>query len=387
MRVVAVSLALSALASAGDVVRLLPYRQSEFAEPGRWQPWAPRPEIAPVTSIARDVSRGGAPGALRIHGGGNAAASGGWHLTAPEVEPGKWYRLSAWYRAEGVPEEANQVVLRLGWAAAEGKAAGRPEYAWETASHNGWKRLSVAAPAPPNARAAAVDLWLNNAPGGTVYWDDISLEETSAPPPRTVRTVAIRYRPARSSGTEQNLREFAQVAARHAKGAADLLVFPEGMTVAGTTNTYIEVSESVPGPTTAALGEIARAHNAWVVGGLYEREGKAVYNTAVLIDRQGRYAGKYRKVYLPREEVEAGLTPGDSYPVFTTDFGRLGIMICWDVQYADPARALALAGAEIVALPIWGRQSHADKSASHRKQHRRGHLGLRHCLNDRRSDG
>ena len=52
------------------------------------------------------------------------------------------------------------------------------------------------------------------------------------------------------------------------------------------------------------------------------REGATVYNTAVLIDRHGEVAGKYRKVYLPREEVERGLTPGTHFPVFQTDFGK-----------------------------------------------------------------
>jgi predicted amidohydrolase len=90
------------------------------------------------------------------------------------------------------------------------------------------------------------------------------------------------------------------------------------------------------------------------VAGLYEREGSAVYNTAVLIDRQGKVAGKYRKVYLPTEEIEGGLTPGVAYPVFETDFGKVGLMICWDVEYVDPARALAAQGAEIILMPIWG---------------------------------
>jgi predicted amidohydrolase len=90
------------------------------------------------------------------------------------------------------------------------------------------------------------------------------------------------------------------------------------------------------------------------VAGIYEREGPAIYNTAVLIDRAGNVAGKYRKVYLPREEVEAGLTPGNDYPVFRTDFGTVGIMICYDVFFADPARALALKGAEMILMPIWG---------------------------------
>jgi predicted amidohydrolase len=126
------------------------------------------------------------------------------------------------------------------------------------------------------------------------------------------------------------------------------------MTVVGTRKSYVEVSEPVPGPTTQALGELAKRHNTYVAAGLYERDGVAVYNTAVLIGRKGELVGKYRKVYLPREEIEAGLTAGNSYPVFDTDFGKLGLMICWDVQYADPARALAMAGAEIVLLPIWG---------------------------------
>jgi predicted amidohydrolase len=114
------------------------------------------------------------------------------------------------------------------------------------------------------------------------------------------------------------------------------------------------VAEPLPGPTTAKLGELARRRKAWIVAGLYEREGTAIYNTAVLISREGALAGKYRKVYIPREEIEGGITPGRDYPVFDTDFGRLGMMICWDVQYADPARGLALRGAEIIALPIWG---------------------------------
>ena len=102
------------------------------------------------------------------------------------------------------------------------------------------------------------------------------------------------------------------------------------------------------------LGELARRRSSYVAAGIYEREGPAIYNTAVLIDRAGNLAGKYRKVYLPREEVEAGLTPGSDYPVFSTDFGTVGMMICYDVFFADPARALATKGAELIVMPIWG---------------------------------
>jgi predicted amidohydrolase len=85
-----------------------------------------------------------------------------------------------------------------------------------------------------------------------------------------------------------------------------------------------------------------------------EREAGTVYNTAVLIDRRGALVGKYRKVHLPRGEVEGGMTPGNEYPVFRTDFGTVGLMVCYDVFFADPARALTLKGAELLLMPIEG---------------------------------
>ena len=114
-----------------------------------------------------------------------------------------------------------------------------------------------------------------------------------------------------------------------------------------------DMAEPIPGPDTEFLGKLAKEKNAYIVAGLLEREGKAVYNTSVLIDRKGALVGKYRKVYLPREELEGGVTPGDGYPVFDTDFGRVGMMICYDVFFPDPARALAAQGAELILLPIW----------------------------------
>ena len=66
------------------------------------------------------------------------------------------------------------------------------------------------------------------------------------------------------------------------------------------------------------------------------------------------FRSKYRKVSLPREEIDGGLTPGKSFPVFDTDFGRIGLMTCWDVFFPESARSLAGKGAEIIFLPIWG---------------------------------
>ena len=59
-------------------------------------------------------------------------------------------------------------------------------------------------------------------------------------------------------------------------------------------------------------------------------------------------------MYSPQEEIDGGITPGNSFPVFETDFGKIGLMICWDVTFPEPARMLAQKGAEIIFLPIWG---------------------------------
>ena len=99
---------------------------------------------------------------------------------------------------------------------------------------------------------------------------------------------------------------------------------------------------------------MARRYKLYVVAGIYERDGPAVYNTALLIDREGKVAGKYRKIHLPETEVSGGLTPGKTYPVFKTDFGTIGIQICYDYTFPEAARSLVLQGAEIILLPIWG---------------------------------
>jgi predicted amidohydrolase len=314
--------------------------------PEGWTPWAARPEIAPRAFVEQ--------GALAVSGNSNAAAYGGWEYRAPAIEAGRWYRLSARYRVEGVTDERYQVVARLEWTEADGKRAGQPDYAWRTRPEGHRRRITLEAPAPEGASAAKIQLFLQNAPQGTVWWDQIQLEPIPAPEPRRVTVASIHQRPQRTGSAAESVRQFVETIERTVKDPADVILLPEGITVVGTGKKYAEVAESIPGPTTEKLGEVARRRRSWLAAGIYEREGQAIYNTAVLIDREGKVAGKYRKVYLPREEIEGGLTPGNAYPVFRTDFGRVGLMICWDAQYADPARGLALAGAELLLVPIWG---------------------------------
>jgi len=336
------------------VLSALPYAQSGFAAgDAAWAAQAQRPEIAPRAAVVAQPSRG-EPGALALAGGGNPAASGGWERRVDGVSAGRWYRLTAHYRSERVAHESWQVVARLDWRDARGERAGQPDYAARASEADGWRRLTLEAPAPEGASAVAVQLQGRDLGDGVVTWDDLRLEEIAPPPPRRVTVAAVNLRPRGTASPADSVRAWVALAQGAVPEGADVILLSEGIPMVGTGRSYVEVAETLPGPTTAALGELARRKHAWVVAGLYERSGRFVYNTAVLIDRQGALAGSYRKVYLPREEVEGGLTAGSSYPVFTTDFGTVGLMICWDTQFTDPARALALAGAELLLVPIAG---------------------------------
>lgn len=322
------------------------------SEGNGWQVVAQRPEIQPRGWVDGKGGRRG-KGALMLSGASNSASYGGWQRTLTGVKGGAWYRFTAWYRPVAIDLESLQVVARVRWTPSNKAHAGRPEYASRVVGRDGeWCKVQMDIPAPENAATAVIELNLAYAPQGQVAWDEVRLEQIDAPKPRKVRVASLNYRPRKAANGVESVRAFVEAVDR-AVDRADLIVLPEGVTIVGTGKTNVEVAETIPGPATRALGEIARKKHAYLVAGVYEREGQAVYNTAVLLDRDGAVAGKYRKVYLPREEVEAGITPGNDYPVFQTDFGKIGMMICWDVEYADPARALALRGAEIIAFPIW----------------------------------
>lgn len=107
--------------------------------------------------------------------------------------------------------------------------------------------------------------------------------------------------------------------------------------------------ETLPAPTAERLGEWARRHNCYVICPLHLREGERVYNSALLVDRRGQVVGRYDKIRPTEPELQRGICPGAvDPPVFSTDFGVIGIQICFDVNWEEQWRALKQKGAEIV---------------------------------------
>jgi N-carbamoylputrescine amidase len=115
-------------------------------------------------------------------------------------------------------------------------------------------------------------------------------------------------------------------------------------------------AEPIPGPSTDALASIAREHSVVLVGSLFERRAPGLYhNTAVVYERDGSIAGRYRKMHIPDDPgyyEKYYFTPGDlGFQPIDTSVGRLGVLVCWDQWYPEAARLMALAGADVLIYP------------------------------------
>lgn len=112
--------------------------------------------------------------------------------------------------------------------------------------------------------------------------------------------------------------------------------------------------EALDGHTVTTIAAKAREFGTYAVVPMYLRQGDAVHNSAVLLNRSGEPVGFYHKAFpvvLPDDSIEHGITPGDECPVFETDFGRVGLQICWDAVFDDGWTALADQEAELVIMP------------------------------------
>ena len=342
--------------------------------PDGWKMEAPRAEIRPQFAYRPTGGRDG-KGSLMIIADEREGLDGYWVKNLP-ITGGKYYRFSALRKIENISSPRRSVVARVVWQDDSGKSVLRdtpvvsgylkgyppiaePEYPMDKATGaDGWTEVSDVYRAPSKATRAIVELHLQWAPRGKVEWSGVTLAETQPQPERKVRLAAVHYRPQGEQASERspldNCHQFGPLIAEAARQRADLIVLPETLTYYGLRRSYADVAEPIPGPSTAYFGELARKHNLYIVAGLIERDRHLIYNVAVLLAPDGKLVGKYRKVTLPRGEIEGGIAPGNEYPIFETRFGKLGIMICYDGFFPEIARELTNSGAEVIAWPVWG---------------------------------
>lgn len=343
----------------------------------QWQAVSPRDEIRPRFGDP-PTSDPASSGELVIATDERVGLQGWWQKFVL-VEPDRWYRFSARRRTSGVTEPRREVFARIDWRDEAGRQVNfdepvvdfyargamreaTPEFPTDrvndqttnqTTDDEGWTMVAGVYRAPAGARRAVIELHLQWATNARVEWRDVALTTCEAPQGRRVRLAAVHYSP-NGKTPQDNCRQFAPLIEEAARQKADLVVLPETVTLQGTGLTYADVAESIPGPSTEFFSRLARTHHVTLVVGLVERAEHLIYNVAVLIGPDGSLLGKYRKVCLPRGEIELGVMPGDSYPVFRTPWGKVGLMVCYDGFFPEVARELANRGAEVIAFPVAG---------------------------------
>jgi N-carbamoylputrescine amidase len=119
---------------------------------------------------------------------------------------------------------------------------------------------------------------------------------------------------------------------------------------------FFDLAESIPGPMTNQLGDLAKELGVVIVASMFEKRAAGIFhNTTAVMDADGKYLGKYRKMHIPDDPgyyEKYYFTPGDlGYLVFDTHFAKIGVLICWDQWYPEAARLTALKGAEVLVYP------------------------------------
>ena len=163
-----------------------------------------------------------------------------------------------------------------------------------------------------------------------------------------------------TADVDNNMKRLADGIGKLAQQGAELIVLQElhnSLYFCQTENVdCFDLAEPIPGPSTTFYGQLARQYGVVIVTSLFERRTAGLYhNTAVVIEKDGSLAGKYRKMHIPDDPAyyeKFYFTPGDlGFHPIDTSVGRLGIMVCWDQWYPEAARLMALQGAELLIYP------------------------------------
>lgn len=176
---------------------------------------------------------------------------------------------------------------------------------------------------------------------------------------------------------KQNMTRLAESIKNLAKNGAELIVLQElhnslyFCQVEDVDN--FDLAEPIPGPSTDCFSQLAKENNVVIVTSLFERRTAGLYhNTAVVIEKNGSIAGKFRKMHIPDDPAyyeKFYFTPGDlGFRPIQTSVGCLGIQVCWDQWYPEGARLMALAGAEILIYPTAIGYAASDDEAEQQRQ-------------------
>ncbi len=160
---------------------------------------------------------------------------------------------------------------------------------------------------------------------------------------------------------KNNIRRIIEMLNIAGERSSDVAIFGEIANIINlpfTKETMIKYADEVPGPLTEKICQVAREYSMNIIAPIMGWCDGKLRNVALIINREGNVQGRYYKVHLPKPESDVGVIPGDEFTVTKLDFGKVGVMICMDIEYPESAISLMLRGAEIIFFPhvqsSWG---------------------------------
>ena len=322
----------------------------------RAEPWAADPTVAPICELA--------DGLHTARSNGTRMCCGGWQFVFAGIVPGNAYRVEWTVQHCGIGSIGDELAAMLVWGTpAPDLVRFGTQFQWDyvLAAPVDARNVRYAGTfvAPPGAESLTIrDALRWTAAGRTVCTMPRIADLGVAPETPPVRVAVV-------TGTQEEARRqrptvaeavefYASRTLRACDAGAKLVALPEVCLDWHVPGPPIQTALAVPGPETDRFAEIAASYGATIVVGMHERVGREVYNTAAVIDADGRIAGTYHKVHLASFEAFTGIVPGESFPVFETAVGRIGCNICMDSSAAESSRMVGLNGADFLVLPIMG---------------------------------
>ncbi len=320
------------LASANDWQAGNLVANGDFAEgrlgalPEGWTLAAPNPALAPKVQWVE-----GENGRRLLLAEGNGRKECFGIVKHPvQLAAGKTYRLRVRLKFQGLDDVNRHLVHGV-------FAGGFNDGVFEYRKEGDWVVGESRFPGPAAAANGELRLYFRYAAQGKVWWSGVSLQECEPIEPQPVKIAVCS-----GGGDRKRWEKFLDTAGeKHCDVALMGEFFEAGV-------------HASDGPAMKFMARKAQRWKMYVCGTLRLRRGDVVYNSAPLFDRRGKLVGIYDKVMLYDPELDDGTSPGDRLPVFDADFGKVGIMTCYDSWHPSVAKLLALKGAEVILFPSAG---------------------------------
>ncbi|MCZ8514761.1 carbon-nitrogen hydrolase family protein [Paenibacillus filicis] len=316
-------------------------KNNDFSEgvigeiPSFWHVKSPRGNLAPHFELVKTES---ATQELMIYGNNNDNCVGCIYSSSFVLRAGRTYRMSAQFR---ISDEINPYKNLLFAFYSKDFNDGIFQFTSTTGLIEGENRFYIPGDGDITSE---IRIYFKLSGHGKTWIQRISFEECESLPPRSVKVACVE-----GKTSFANWEKVLDVVGRE---KVDLVLLPETFRSTDTSQ-----SEPIDGPSAQLMSSKARQYQMHVAGTFYhlDQTDGNLYNTGLIFDRKGNLLGKYDKNHpFSPELLDRGVTPGTEVPVFPTDIGKIGMMICYDSWFTDIAELLALKGAEIVLFPSAG---------------------------------